>query len=43
VIVAARLGQYTAGETGKGQFLRRNRRNLAKEKDFVSRWSSGHA
>jgi len=29
VTVAAKSSQFTAGETGKGQFLRGNRRNLA--------------
>jgi len=29
--VAAKSGQFTADETGKGQFLRGNRRNLARE------------
>jgi len=29
--VAAKSGQFTAGEIEKGQFLRRNRRNLAGE------------
>jgi len=32
VTVAAKSGQFTAGEAGKGQFVRGNRRNLAKEK-----------
>jgi len=27
--MAAKSGQFEAGETGKGQFLRENRRNLA--------------
>jgi len=31
VTVAAKLGQFTADETGKGKFLRRNRRSLAGE------------
>jgi len=31
VTVAATSRQFTAGETGKGQFFRRNRRNLAEE------------
>jgi len=30
--VAVKLGQFIAGETEKGQFLRRNRRNLAEER-----------
>jgi len=29
--VAAKSGQFTANETGKGQFLRENRRNLEEE------------
>jgi len=32
VTVVAKSGQSTAGEVGKGQFLGRNRRNLAKER-----------
>jgi len=39
VTVAAKSGQFVAGEAGKGPFLRGNRRNLAKEnceKDFPS-------
>jgi len=32
VTVAAKLGEFTAGKTGKVHFLRVNRRNLAKEK-----------
>jgi len=32
VTVAAKLGQFTADETGKGQFLRGNRRNLVGER-----------
>jgi len=31
VTVAAKLGQFTTDETGKGQFLRENRRNMAGE------------
>jgi len=31
VIVAAKSGQFTADETGKGQFFRGNRRNLVGE------------
>jgi len=31
VTVAAKSGQFAADETGKGQFLRGNRRNLAGE------------
>jgi len=31
VTVAAKSGQFTADEAGKGQFLRGNRRNLAGE------------
>jgi len=30
--VAAKSGQFTADETGKGQFLCRNRKNLAEER-----------
>jgi len=32
VTVAAKSGQFTADKTGKGQFLRENRRNLAGER-----------
>jgi len=45
--MAAKSGQFTADETGKGQFLRGNRTYLAEEgvvkKIFVSKKSSGCA
>jgi len=45
-MAAIKLGQFTADETRKGQFLRENRRNSAKEnyeKNLFSRKCSGCA
>jgi len=47
VTVAAKSGQFTAGEMGKGQFLcgkpKESGRRGSSEKDFVSKKRSGHA